>query len=30
MKDPNEKGHLIPDPEYAPVVKKYLKWLLMV
>lgn len=22
MKDPNEKGHLIPDPEYAPVVKK--------
>ena len=22
MKDPEEKGHLIPDPEYAPVVKK--------
>lgn len=22
MKDPNEKGHLIPEPEYAPVVKK--------
>ena len=22
MKDPDEKGHLIPDPEYAPVVKK--------
>ena len=22
MKDPKEKGHLIPDPEYAPVVKK--------
>lgn len=22
MKDPNEKGHLIPDPEYAQVVKK--------
>ena len=22
MKDPNEKGHLIPDHEYAPVVKK--------
>ena len=22
MKDPNEKGHLIPDPEYALVVKK--------
>ena len=25
MKDPNEKGHLIPDPEYAPVVKKIFK-----
>lgn len=22
MKDPEEKGHLIPNPEYAPVVKK--------
>ena len=22
MKEPEEKGHLIPDPEYAPVVKK--------
>lgn len=22
MKDPNEKGHLLPDPEYAQVVKK--------
>lgn len=22
MRDPNDKGHLLPDPEYAPVVKK--------
>ena len=22
MRDPEDKGHLIPDPEYAPVVKK--------
>lgn len=22
LKDPDDKGHLIPDPEYAPVVKK--------
>ncbi len=30
MRDPNDKGHLIPHPEYAPVVKKYLKWQIMV
>ena len=22
MRDPEDKGHLIPDPEYAPIVKK--------
>lgn len=22
IRDPNDKGHLLPDPEYAPVVKK--------
>ncbi|UKI57477.1 MAG: recombinase family protein [Clostridium sp.] len=22
MRDPNDKGHLLPDPEYAPIVKK--------
>ena len=25
MKEPEEKGHLIPDPEYAPVVKKIIE-----
>ncbi len=26
MRDPEDKGHLIPDPETAPIVKKIFKW----
>ncbi len=26
MRDPNDKGHLIPNPETAPIVKKIFKW----
>lgn len=26
MRDPEDKGHLIPDPKTAPVVKKIFKW----
>ena len=26
MRDPEDKGHLIPNPEIAPIVKKIFKW----
>ncbi len=26
MRDPDDKGHLIPNPETAPIVKKIFKW----
>ena len=26
MRDPNDKGHLIPNPETAPIVKNIFKW----
>lgn len=26
MRDPDDKGHLIPDPQTAPIVKKIFKW----
>ena len=26
MRDPNDKGHLIPNPETAPIVKDIFKW----